>query len=969
MIRSGYSFKVAYGHLDEVASRLIEIGWSHQPLIDRNSTFGFNRWTKLVPRPVYGVEIGVVSVMAERRPRADFWRFLACDGLKPLHDLIEMATNNPGEPSLLYSDAINAPGLIKIAGSRALLECMVPNEDIYIALSPSLPIGLYRAAQKASYNFVATSDNVYPREGDLEAYRIALGRRAGTQTYPQHILTDDEWHEACWQFQEHDRNDAIMLRDYILECCTAQLEKATLFRPERPMTLRKMCEQGAVAKCVNLEDKVYADRLTRELTLIAEKNFEDYFYIIADIVQWAKKRMIVGPARGSSCGSLVCFLLDITAVDPLQFDLIFERFIDINRSDLPDIDIDFSDAQRDQVFEYVEEKYGTERVARLGTTGMFHPKSAINAVGAALRIPTWKTAKVMDGLIQRSLGDSRARQCLEDTLKDTEAGRNLLAEMPEVIIGARLEGHPSYAGQHAAGLCITQDAINRYVAVDKRNGTVMCDKKDAEDFNMLKIDMLGLTQLSIFERTLEMIGEMPINGFLERLPLDDQAAFDVLNRGHYSGVFQFNGGALQSLSKQIAIGGAPIDKIEDIIAITALARPGPLNSGSSHTWVMRRLGEWPIEYPHPIFEPYLRNTLGTVIYQEQVLSIGREVGDLSWADVTDLRKSMSRSLGKEYFNQWGDRWKAGAMKRGVPAAVADKFWDDMCQYGSWAFNRAHAVAYGLVSYYCCWLKAHYPLEFAAATLDAENLPFRQIMILRELKAEQDIDYIPVDPFNSEHRWTITERDGKKVLLGPLTLIKGIGPATMNEILIARRTGQPLNATIAKKLVNAKTAIDSLYPVTDAVKRLHPDLKAIGIHSAVTPIKSIEMGYPGDVVVIAVATKIAPKDENETINVVKRGYALTGPTAALNLFVRDDSDEIFCKVDRRDYEQFGRTITETGRVGKSLYAIKGRVPRSFRMISISQVKYLGEIEDFDGSQQDLGGTYSAKGVDTANTGMD
>src|SRR5580765_6529031 len=553
MIRSGYSFKVAYGHLEEVASRLTEIGWLRQPIVDRNSTFGFNRWTKMTQRPVYGVELGVVSIMAEKRPRADFWRFLAIDSLKPLHDLIECATNNPGEPSLLYSQALTWPGLTKIAGSRAALEFMAPYEDVYIAMSPSLPIGLYRAARDAGYQFVATSDNVYPREADLEAYRIAMGWRAGTQTYPQHILSDAEWHEACWRFSEEERECAIIVRNYLLDCCSAQLEKATLFKPERPMSLRVMCEQGAVAKGVDLKDEVYATRLTRELTLIAEKNFEDYFYIIADIVQWAKQRMIVVPARGSSCGSLVCFLLDITAVDPLKFNLIFERFIDINRSDLPDIDIDFSDTQRDRVFEYVEEKYGVDRVARLGTTGMFHPKSAINAVGAALRIPTWKTSKVMDGLITRSLGDSRARMCLEDTLRDTEAGRALLAELPEVIIGARLEGHPSYAGQHAAGLCITQDAINRYVAVDKRNGTVMCDKKDAEDFNMLKIDMLGLTQLSIFERTLELIGEKSVNGFLERLPLDDQAAFDVLNRGHYSGIFQFNGGALQSLSKQIAI--------------------------------------------------------------------------------------------------------------------------------------------------------------------------------------------------------------------------------------------------------------------------------------------------------------------------------------------------------------------------------------------------------------------------------
>lgn len=1183
MIRSGFSFKVAYGHLEDVASRLTEIGWEKQPICDRTSTFAFNRWSKLTTNPVFGVELAVVANMAEKRPRADFWRFFAVDSLKPLHDLIGQATSNPGEPSLHYEEAQRATGLIKIAGNRAMLEYMRPAEDLFVALQPSLPIGLYRSAKAAQYKFIATPDNVYPREADLEVYRIALGWRSGTQTYPQHILSDEEWAEAMYQIDTSERLAALRHRQQVLAMCTARLEKATLYQPVKELTLREMCELGAVAKGINLEDQIYSLRLSRELALIAEKKFEDYFYIIADIVQWSKKRMIVGPARGSSCGSLVCHLLDITAVDPIPFNLIFERFIDTTRADLPDIDIDFADTKRDLVFKYVEDKYGRDKVARLGTTGMFMPKSAINAVGAALRIPTWKTEKVKDSLIHRSLGDSRARMCLEDTLNDTEPGRALLAEYPAVVLGGRLEGHPANAGQHAAGVCITQEPIDRYVAIDQRQYTTMCDKKDAEDFNMLKIDMLGLTQLSIFERTLELIGEKPVNGFLETLPLDDQSAFDVLNRRQFSGIFQFNGGSLQSLSKQIHF-----DSIEDIIAITALARPGPLNSGSAQQWVLRKMGSKETTYPHPIFEPYMSDTLGVVAYQEQILRIGREVGDLSWADVTKLRQSMSKSLGKEHFDQYGDRWKAGAAKKGVPAQVLDKFWDEMCNYGSWclsgetefinphpqysgqstlklkdlyasggkppwsrrslraqkllclqegtikparlvevtasgeretwlvevdsgeklratmehrflcadgkyrplkrlqsgysvlmmgekeptkrkkkkgtgrggqnwwpilraggpllkrqiaklrsiyrrcqnckkqpyqethhvngdhtdhrfenlmpvcrkchrafhgvsaphskgksprvahivsisqpkieltydvampfphnnfvangfivhnSFNKAHAVAYGLVSYFCCWLKAYHPLEFAAATLDAEALPLRQIMILRELKAE-GTEYIPVDPERSEARWTITEKDdGTRALLGPLTLIKGIGPSTMMEVLTARETGAVLRPALAKKLINSKTAIDSLYPVADALARLHPDLEAIKIRTKPTPIKDVHPGREGAVVVIAVPTKIAPLDENEPQRVAKRnGREFKPPTTALNLFMRDDTDEIFCKVNRFDYQDLGRKIAETGRTGKSLYAIKGTVPKDFRMISITDVKYLGEIED-------------------------
>jgi DNA polymerase III alpha subunit len=251
--------------------------------------------------------------------------------------------------------------------------------------------------------------------------------------------------------------------------------------------------------------------------------------------------MVVGPARGSSCGSLVCYLLNITTIDPIPFGLIFERFIDINRTDLPDIDIDFSDERRQLVFDYAEEKYGRAHVARLGTVGLFKPRSALKQAGASLRIPTWRIEKVLDSLIERSSGDARAMFALEDTLKGTEAGRAMLSEFPEALIAGRMEGHPANSSQHAAGIVITQEPVAEYVAVDARSKATMCDKKDAEVLNLLKIDALGLTQLSIFERTLKLAGLPDVSGWLEQLPLDDQAAFDVLNKQHFAGIFQFTG--------------------------------------------------------------------------------------------------------------------------------------------------------------------------------------------------------------------------------------------------------------------------------------------------------------------------------------------------------------------------------------------------------------------------------------------
>jgi DNA-directed DNA polymerase III PolC len=957
-IRSGCSFHVAFGHLNQVAARLEEIGWKRQPISDTNSTFGFNRWAHLVKAPIFGVELAVAPTeeLGKKRIVADYWSFFAINSLKPLHDLIGIATQFD-TPAIDYTIALEVKGLIKIAGNRTMLKYVKGKpKDFYVAMSPSTSIGLYREAKKRGFQFIASSDNLFPQKDDLETYRIMRGRGANTQTYPQHILSDAEWHEACYLFDKKDRDAAIKNREAAMKRCVAKLEKAQIFKPARPKTLLQMCQEGAKRIGIDLNDPVYKERLERELKLIKDKDFEDYFYIITDIVTYAKRIMIVGPARGSSCGSLVCYLLDITSIDPIKFDLIFERFIDINRNDLPDIDIDFDDQQRDQIFNYVKAKYKREHVARLGTVGTFRPKSAINQIGKALRIPQFRLNKVSESMIQRSSGDSRALQQLEDTFKDTEAGRALLEEYPLALMGARLEGHPNASSQHAAGVCITSEPIDRYVAIDARSNSTMCDKKDAEDYNMLKIDMLGLTQLSILARAMELTGIPPVSGWHEKLPLDDQAAFDVLNRKFYSGVFQFNGAALQSLAKQVTIG-----HIEDIISLTALARPGPLASGGANNWVKRHNGEQEITYPHAAFAPSLRVTLGIVVYQEQVMQIGREVGDLTWEDVTALRKAMSKSLGKEYFDQFGERFIPAAVKKGVPKMIAAKMWDDLCGFGSWAFNRSHAVAYGHISYWCAWWKAHHPVEFAAATLDAEALPLRQIMLLRELEAE-GIRYVPVDPNYSEEKWSIQEDHEGKYLVGPLTMINKIGPKKMDEIITARRENRTLPDNIIKLLSSAKTDIDSLYPISDAISMLN--LPALGVATTPTMITDAQCGVRGSIVIVGLLTRVAPRDENDNQNVTKRGYAVQGPHMALNMFMRDDTDEIFCKIDRFLYETLGREVIAKTRTGRSLWAFKGTVPPRFRMLCVDRIQFLGDIETVLLQPNETGG----KTIDSQNDGF-
>lgn len=947
-VRTGYSFRQAAGKLDDVISRLKDIGAAAAPITDRASTFGFYRWSKLCAenniKPVFGVELAVSKDIHAKKPSADHWVFIAKGSVAPINRLIELATTQfRYQPLLTLEQALEAEGVFKITGNKPPLDLENgPEADVFIGLGPSTPKAVAVRAAAAGWPLAATSDNRYARAEDRGFYEVLTGRNAQTQTYAQHILSESEWRKAVARFNLSGGllDEALRNSEQILEQSNAELQTASLPHPERPDTLENLCLAGAAELGVDLSDKTYEERLKKELDLIEAKGYEDYFYIVADICQYAREKMIVGPARGSSCGSLVCYLLKITTIDPIPHGLIFERFIDINRDDMPDIDIDFSDQQRHFVFSYIEQKYGKENVARLGTVAMFKPRSALQEAGAALRIPRWKCEKVADTLIERSSGDSRALDTLLDTFETMPAGQELLKEYPEAAVMTRFEGHPRHYSQHAAGVVVADKPITEFVAIDHRTGATMCDKKDAEDgYNLLKIDALGLTQLSIFEDTLEMAG-LSISD-LEGVPLDSQEAFEVLNAGHWSGIFQFNGIALQSLTKQ-----TKVDCFEDIVAITALARPGPLTSGGATEWIKRKNGDAKVTFPHPLFEPYMNDTLGVVMFQEQVMEIGRNIGDLTWADVTALRKAMSKSLGKEYFDQFGDRWKEAAAAKGIDRELLDKVWDDLCAYGAWAFNKSHSVAYGLISYWCCWLKSHHPFEFAAATLSHEKDPSKQIAILREM-VEEGYSYLPVDAETSSYKWGIANRGGKKCLVGPLTSVKGIGPKLAQQVVAARARGEPIPERANKLLTNPKTPIDSLYPIDDRIKVLLPDPLERNIITPRTLIGDITEEHTEETkfLIIGTAKTINPRDENETIMIARRGYKLkNGPLMSLNLQMEDDSGIIYCKINRFKYEQFGKQIVDRGRAGKSVYAVKGSAMAGRRFLMVNSVKYLGDMDD-------------------------
>ena len=935
-LRTEYSFRRAYGKLPEVLKA------AESPVVaitDFGGTWGHVQWSKECKkagvRALFGVELAVVQSLEKEHK----WREGAAvviartdEGLQQLYRLVSKANEQfYYVPRVVYDQVLDCDECVILPGPGTRMELWAWDSPwLYAQLSPESAEWNRQVLQRG-IRAVAVCDNYYPLPDDRGAYEVLVAEGKKTRTTPMHIL--DEW--ALRLAVPGIKEDHFLNGQIIADACTAHLPKAEGVRPARPASLYDMCLAGARLRDLEVEvqdgqvilrDTVYQQRLERELAMIGEKGFEDYFYVISDIVRFAKRHMLVGPARGSSAGSLACYLLGITDVDPIKHDLMFERFIDVTRADLPDVDIDFQDDRRDMVVEHLRRTYGAERVGRIGTVTKYKAKSTLTDVGKALNIPEWDLRDVKDAVIERSTGDARAQFCIQDALDSLDVGKRLCEKYPHVRVAAKLEGHARQSGQHAAGLIVCQEPITRYCAVD-RSGAAQVDKKDAEVLNLLKIDALGLRTLSVIQDTLDQIGKD--RGWLVNYPLDDTDAFELFNVERYSGIFQYEGYALQSLTRQMKI-----RNFDDIVIITALARPGPLHCGAATEFIARRIGEQPATPLHPVAADLTRDTYGVVIYQEQVMAMGRRLGDLSWEDVSELRKAMSKSLGEEFFNKYWEKFEVGARKQGIPTIEARRVWDKMCTFGSWAFNKSHAVSYGLLSYWCAVLKAHWPLEYAAACLRNAKDDEQAVKILRDL-VEEGFEYRPVDAKLSGLTWSVVNGQ----LLGGLTNIKGVGRKTAEDIIRRREAGKAFTPGQAKHLVAPVTPFDDIFEGRRRWGDIYLNPKKYNVVSGgVTHIKDI--GDPGEYVFLGKLKEKNLRDLNEYGNVVKRGGKLVkSHNLFLNMVVEDDTGSIIVRINRYDYAKWGKPIVEVGREG-DWYLWKGVIREDgWRLVQISKHRRL------------------------------
>jgi DNA polymerase-3 subunit alpha len=462
----------------------------------------------------------------------------------------------------------------------------------------------------------------------------------------------------------------------------------------------------------------YIARVEHELNLIISKGFVDYFLVTSDIVRWAKDHKIpVGPARGSAAASLVCYLLRITEVDPLQHEhMLFERFIDPTRDELPDIDLDFSDDRRHEVFAYAGSRYGVANVGHIGNFTKYKGKNSIDDVARVYHIPKWDCEVVKNLIIERSGGDSRADDSLEDTFAMFPKAMAVLDKHPQLTNAVRLEGNYRGMGVHAAGLVISNRPITDFCAVYTREvagrqaEVIAYDKKDSASLGFLKQDILGLSTMGMIGQALDIIG-MDLED-LYRVPLDDKRTLAAFRKNDVVGIFQFEGRATRLVCRDVVP-----DHFQHLADINALSRPGPLFSGMAAQYVDIKHGRKTIENYHPIVDKHTEFTYGQIIYQEQVLSIIRELGGFPMTKVHAIRQIISQKLGEAQFESMYQQFEDNAIKEhGCTKEQARRIWRFMATSATYSFNIAHCISYSMLAFWQMWIKQHHQTAFYAAAL-------------------------------------------------------------------------------------------------------------------------------------------------------------------------------------------------------------------------------------------------------------
>ena len=665
--------------------------------------------------------------------------------------------------------------------------------------------GLVGLAYDRGLPLVATNGCRFAFAADYEAHDALICIAAGA------LVGENERRQLTPEHRFKTRAEMLALFEDLPEATasTVEIARRCAFRPgiRKPILPRFTREAGGPPVEENAElrlraaeklaerlavtgpapgttHEVYAERLQYELGVIERMGYSGYFLIVSDFIQWAKGKGIpVGPGRGSGAGSLVAYALTITDLDPIRFGLIFERFLNPERVSMPDFDIDFCQNRRDEVIGYVSRRYGSDRVAQIITFGTLQARGVMRDVGRVLEMPYGQVDKLCKLVphnpahpvtLARAVEDEPRLQAARD--EDPRAGRML-------AIAMKLEGLHRHASTHAAGIVIGDRPLAELVPLyrDPRSelAVTQFNMKWVEQAGLVKFDFLGLKTLTVLRTAVDLLRETRgIELDLANIPLDDQKTFEMLGRGETVGVFQVESGGMRR-----ALVDMRADRLEDLIALVALYRPGPM--ANIPIYCARKLGREKIDYLHPRLEPILKNTFGVITYQEQVMQIARDLAGYSFGDADLLRRAMGKKIKAEMDAQRG-RFVEGAVAGGIARADADAIFDACAKFADYGFNKSHSAPYALITYQTAYLKANYPVEFLAASM---TLDIGQTDKLAEFRREANRLKIRVEPPSvnrSDH--TFRPIPGENAIRYALSAIKGVGGGAVQSITAARAAG-------------------------------------------------------------------------------------------------------------------------------------------------------------------------------------
>ncbi len=651
---------------------------------------------------------------------------------------------------------------------------------------------LIELSKKTGIPLVATNDIHYLRPEDAEAQDILMLINTGADINdPERLsLKNDDFSmlspEAMLEnFKEVP--EAIENTQKIADLCNFELElgKAQLphFKvpdgkaPEEYLT--ELCEIGLKKRYGENITQEAKDRMGYELSVINKMGFAGYILIVQDFVNWAKEnRIVVGPGRGSSGGSLVCYITNITNVDPLRHNLLFERFLNPERISMPDIDMDFTDRRRDEVIRYVGEKYGKDHVAQIITFGTMAARAVIRDVGRALGY-AYSYCDALAKMVPFGLD-------LSETLEKVSEMKDLYKSDPQakklIDLGLKLEGVARHASTHACGVVISAEPLTDLVPLQNPPGqddTIITqyEMHAIEDLGLLKMDFLGLKNLTIIEDTLSRIYVIRNEKIdIDKIPFDDKKTYELLQKALSTSIFQLESDGMKRYLKDLKP-----TVFEDIIALNALYRPGPMQFIPDY--IERKHGKQKIEYIHPALEPILRETQGIMIYQEQLMKIAQVVAGFTLGQADVLRKAVGKKI-KELLDTQELRFIEGAVKNGTSKKIAEELWQWILPFANYGFPKAHSTAYATIAYQTAYLKAHYPVEFMASVLTSEKTDVERIALLIEECKKMDIEVLPPNINESLKNFTVVPSQSK-IRFG-LLAVKNVGVNIIDAVVEERK---------------------------------------------------------------------------------------------------------------------------------------------------------------------------------------